>query len=150
MGVRACLTLAATLIEHGRAPAEPAAVVERGTLPGQRTVSGTARADRDAGREAGVEPPAVTVVGPVAALREQLAWFERAPLRGRSVAVTRARAQASGLAARLEELGAEVIEAPAIRIEPRDDSPACRRRSTSSARAATTSSASRARTAPSC
>ena len=61
----------------------------------------------------------MTVVGPVAALRERLAWFEQRPLRGRRVAVTRARAQASGLAARLRQLGAEVIEAPAIRIEPR-------------------------------
>ena len=59
--------------------------------------------------------------GPVAALRDRLAWLERAPLFGRRVAVTRARAQASGLARRLEELGAEVVQAPAIRIEPRAD-----------------------------
>jgi uroporphyrinogen III methyltransferase/synthase len=58
------------------------------------------------------------VVGPVAALREQLQWFEHRPLAGRTVAVTRARAQASGLATRLRSLGAEVVEAPAIRIEP--------------------------------
>jgi uroporphyrinogen III methyltransferase/synthase len=55
----------------------------------------------------------------VAGLHETLAWLERRPLHGRVVAVTRARAQASGLAARLAELGAEVVEAPAIRIEPR-------------------------------
>jgi uroporphyrinogen III methyltransferase/synthase len=62
--------------------------------------------------------PAVTVVGPVAALHDELAWLGRGPLAGISVAVTRARAQASGLAARLRALGARVIEAPAIRIEP--------------------------------
>ncbi|MEA2450684.1 MAG: uroporphyrinogen methyltransferase / synthase, partial [Thermoleophilaceae bacterium] len=62
---------------------------------------------------------AITLVGPVALLRERLAWLERRPLAGRSVVVTRARAQASGLARRLEELGAAVVEAPAIRIEPR-------------------------------
>jgi len=59
------------------------------------------------------------VVGPAVALRETLAWIERRPLHGRRVAVTRARAQASGLAARLRDLGAEVVETPAIRIEPR-------------------------------
>ena len=74
-----------------------------------------------------IRPPAITVVGAVAALRERLAWFERAPLHGKRVVVTRARAQASGLAARLAELGAEVIEAPAIRIEPRLDPPRCAR-----------------------
>jgi uroporphyrinogen III methyltransferase/synthase len=66
-----------------------------------------------------VRPPAITVVGPVAELRDTLAWVERRPLHGEVVAVTRARAQASGLAARLRELGAEVVETPAIRIEPR-------------------------------
>ena len=56
--------------------------------------------------------PAITLVGAVASLREQLAWFERRPLFGPRVVVTRARAQASGLAARLSELGAQVVEAP--------------------------------------
>jgi uroporphyrinogen III methyltransferase / synthase len=69
--------------------------------------------------EAGIRPPAITVVGPVAGLRETLAWLERRPLHGQTVAVTRARAQASGLAARLGDLGAQVLETPAIRIAPR-------------------------------
>jgi uroporphyrinogen III methyltransferase/synthase len=67
----------------------------------------------------GLRAPAITVVGPVARLRDTIAWLERRPLHGEVVAVTRARAQASGLAARLRELGAEVVETPAIRIEPR-------------------------------
>jgi uroporphyrinogen III methyltransferase/synthase len=67
---------------------------------------------------AGLRPPAVTVVGPVAGLRETLAWLEGRPLHGQVVAVTRARAQASELAGRLRSLGAAVVEAPAIRIEP--------------------------------
>ena len=121
MGVRALPTLAAALVEHGRASTEPAAVVERGTLPGQRTVTGTLEQIATLAQEAGIRAPAITVVGPVAALHDRLAWLERAPLFGRRVAVTRARAQASGLARRLEELGAEVVEAPAIRIEPRAD-----------------------------
>ena len=70
--------------------------------------------------EAGVRAPAITVVGAVAALHDELAWFGAGPLAGRSVAVTRARAQASPLAARLRALGASVVEAPAIRIEPLD------------------------------
>ena len=71
-------------------------------------------------REERVRAPAITLVGEVAAMREQLAWLEHRPLHGRTVAVTRARAQASALAARLRSLGAAVIEAPAIRIEPLD------------------------------
>src|SRR4029078_107840 len=66
-----------------------------------------------------IRPPAITLVGPVAELRETIAWFEHRPLQGEVVAVTRARAQLSGLAERLRELGAEVVETPAIRIEPR-------------------------------
>jgi uroporphyrinogen III methyltransferase/synthase len=68
--------------------------------------------------EESIRPPSITVIGPVAALRETLGWLERRPLYGQVVAVTRARAQASGLAARLRELGAEVVETPAIRIQP--------------------------------
>jgi uroporphyrinogen III methyltransferase/synthase len=114
MGVRALEQIAERLQAQGRPAGEPVAVIERGTLPGQRTVVGTladiaARADAEQ-----VRAPAVTVVGPVVALREQLGWLERRPLHGRTVAVTRARAQAGTLAARLRELGATVIEAPAI------------------------------------
>jgi uroporphyrinogen III methyltransferase / synthase len=72
--------------------------------------------------DAGITPPAVVLVGPVAARREAIAWFERRPLFGTRIVVTRARAQASGLAATLQALGAEVIELPAIRIVPRLDS----------------------------
>ena len=117
MGVRRLPEISARLIEAGRPPDEPAAVVERGTLPGQRTI--TAPLAEIAAAASGVKPPAVTLVGPVARLREGLAWIERRPLHGRRVVVTRARSQASGLAATLRGLGADVIEAPAIRIEAR-------------------------------
>jgi uroporphyrinogen III methyltransferase/synthase len=66
-----------------------------------------------------IRPPAITLVGAAVELRETIAWLERRPLHGEVVAVTRARAQTSGLASRLRELGAEVVETPAIRIEPR-------------------------------
>jgi uroporphyrinogen III methyltransferase/synthase len=120
MGVRSLPRIAEQLIAGGRPPEEPVAVVERGTLPGQRSVLATLADVGARAQEEGIRAPAITVVGPVAALRERLAWLERRPLFGRTVAVTRARAQASALAARLRELGAAVVEAPAIRIEPLD------------------------------
>jgi uroporphyrinogen III methyltransferase / synthase len=119
MGVRNLALVAERLVAAGRDPAEGAAVVERGTEPGQRTVTGTLSEIARRVEEAGIRPPAVTVIGEVAGLRETVAWLERRPLHGEVVAVTRARAQASGLAARLRELGAEVVETPAIRIVPR-------------------------------
>jgi uroporphyrinogen III methyltransferase/synthase len=108
------------LVEGGRPASEPAAVIERGTLPGQRVVTATLESIAAAAEQNGIRAPAVSVFGPVASLRQKLSWFEGRPLAGRVVAVTRARAQASGLAARLRELGAEVVEAPAIRIQPLD------------------------------
>ncbi len=116
MGVRQLATIAERLMAGGREAAEPAAVVERGTLPGQRVVTGTTATIAEVAAAAGVRAPAISLFGEVAALRERLAWFEARPLAGRTVAVTRARAQASGLAARLRALGAEAVEAPAIRI----------------------------------
>ena len=119
MGVRSLPVIAERLTAAGRPPGEPAAVVERGTLPGQRTISGTLDDIARRCDEAGVQAPAITVVGRAAGLRTALGWLERRPLHGRRVAVTRARTQASGLAAQLRSLGAEAVEAPAIRIEPR-------------------------------
>ncbi|MFL5958262.1 MAG: uroporphyrinogen-III C-methyltransferase [Solirubrobacterales bacterium] len=118
MGVRALPRIAEALIAGGRDPNEPAAVIERGTMPRQRTMTSTLGAVAEEAKRAALKPPSITVVGPVAALRERLAWFEHRPLAGKTVAVTRARAQASELAARLRALGAEVVEAPAIRIVP--------------------------------
>jgi uroporphyrinogen III methyltransferase/synthase len=119
MGVKNLPLISERLRAGGRPPDEPAAVVARGTLPEQRTVSGTLADIAARAADAELAPPAVTVVGPVAGLNTTLAWLERRPLYGRTVAVTRARAQASELAARLAGLGAEVVETPAIRIEPR-------------------------------
>ncbi len=117
MGVRRLDAIARELMAGGRSGTEPAAVIQRGTLPDQRVVTGTLETIAGVAAAAGVKAPAISVFGPVAALRSELAWFESRPLGGRTVAVTRARAQASGLAARLRGLGAAVIEAPAIRIQ---------------------------------
>jgi uroporphyrinogen III methyltransferase/synthase len=120
MGVRALPRIAQQLVAGGRPADEPVAVVERGTLPGQRTVLATLADVVERAAAERIRAPAITLVGPVAGLREQLAWLERRPLHGRTVAVTRAQPQASALAARLRELGATVVEAPAIRTEPLD------------------------------
>jgi uroporphyrinogen III methyltransferase/synthase len=118
MGVKNLPLIAERLVAAGRPASGAAAVVARGSLPGQRVLTATLGELAGAVEAAGVRPPAITVVGPVAQLRETLAWLERRPLHGQVVAVTRARAQASELAARLRSLGAEVVETPAIRIEP--------------------------------
>jgi uroporphyrinogen III methyltransferase / synthase len=122
MGVKRLPENAAALIAAGRDPDEPAAAVERGTMQGQRTVVATLGTLSGAVEREGIGAPALIVVGPVVGRREELAWLERRPLHGRRVVVTRARAQASGLTATLRGLGAEVIELPAIRIEPRIES----------------------------
>jgi uroporphyrinogen III methyltransferase/synthase len=109
-------SIAAALVAGGRSPHTPVAVVASGTLPGQRTVTGTLATIAEVA--SGVRPPAVTVVGDVVTLREEIAWLERRPLHGVRVAVTRARAQATGLGERLRALGAAVVESPVIRIEP--------------------------------
>ncbi len=120
MGVRRLEAIAARLREGGRAASEPAAVIERGTFADQRVVGGTLATIAAVAAAEGVRAPAVAVFGPVAAQRERLGWFERGPLAGVTVAVTRARAQASELSARLRRLGAGVVEAPAIKIVPLD------------------------------
>ena len=117
MGVRRLARIAGQLEGAGRPGGEPAAIIERGTFADQRTVTAPLHEIAAAAAHAGVRAPAVLVVGAVASLRDELSWFQAGPLAGRTVAVTRARAQASPLAARLRELGARVIEAPAIRIE---------------------------------
>jgi uroporphyrinogen III methyltransferase / synthase len=118
MGVRRLAAIAQRLQAGGRDSGQPAAVIERGTLSGQRVVTGTLQTIAADAAEAGIRAPAIAVFGEVAALRERLRWLEARRLAGLTVAVTRARAQASGLASRLRALGAAVVEAPAIRIAP--------------------------------
>jgi uroporphyrinogen III methyltransferase/synthase len=110
MGAGRIGTIARQLIEGGRAPDTPVAAVRNGTRPDQTTVRATLATIGDAG----VKAPSAIVVGDVAGL--DLSWFEARPLFGRTVVVTRAREQVSGLRLRLEELGAEVLELPAIEI----------------------------------
>jgi uroporphyrinogen III methyltransferase / synthase len=118
MGVRRLPEIAAALMAAGRPASEPVALVEKGTLPDQRTVTGTLATIAEIAQREQVKAPSITVVGPVVALAEELAWLGPRPLAGRTVAVTRARAQSSWLARRLEDLGARVIQAPVIRVQP--------------------------------
>jgi uroporphyrinogen III methyltransferase/synthase len=127
MGVRALARIARELIAAGRPPEQPVALVERGTLPDQRSVTGTLATIAELAEREQVKAPTVAIVGAVAELGEQLAWLPARPLTGRTVAVTRARARASELARRLGELGATVVQAPTIRTraltDPSDPQP---------------------------
>src|SRR4051794_2819611 len=118
MGVRALPRIAEQLVAGGPSADEPLADVERGTLPDQRALHGTLDTIAALAEAAGIAPPSVTIVGPVAALGQELAWLGRGPLEDVSVVVTRPRAQASGLARALRDLGARVIEAPTIVPQP--------------------------------
>jgi uroporphyrinogen III methyltransferase/synthase len=108
------------LLRHGRSPDTPVALVRWGTYPFQETVTGTLANIVNRVQEAKLHPPAVTVVGDVVHLREELRWFDTRPLFGKRIVVTRAQAQASDLSELLRAYGAEPIEFPVIRIEPLD------------------------------
>jgi uroporphyrinogen III methyltransferase/synthase len=118
MGVRQLAGIAESLIAAGRSAHEPVAIVERGTMPGQRTVTGTLQTIAAQARARDVRAPSVTIVGQVVGLADELSWLVTAPLSGLSVAVTRARASAGGLATRLRSLGARVVQAPVISTAP--------------------------------
>ena len=121
MGARRLDEIAAALIRHGRAADTPAAVIQWGTLPAQRTVSGALADIAQRAADAGIGAPAVAVIGEAARLGERLRWFDRAPLFGLRVLVTRPRQQMSALSRLLTEYGAEPVEAPAIEIAPLED-----------------------------
>jgi uroporphyrinogen III methyltransferase/synthase len=113
-----------SLIANGRSPHERAAIIQNGTLPEQQTFHGTLE---ELGRRLALDPlraASVIVVGKVAGLREHLRWFDERPLFGKRIVVTRSREQAADLVERLEELGAQAVEAAAVRIEPLADTTA--------------------------
>lgn len=120
MGLGNLAANAEALIRGGRPADQAVAVIENGTLPAQRVVTGTLATIATAVDEAGLEPPALIVVGEVAGRRENLAWFERRPLFGRSVVVTRARDRISELAVRIRAAGGTAIEVPVSRTDPLD------------------------------
>ncbi len=121
MGVGRLEALAGRLIRAGKDPQTPAAMVHRGTTGRQRVVRAPLVDLAAKARDEQIKPPSLIVVGPVVDLRDQLAWFDRLDLFGQTLLVTRTRSQASRLSAQLAQLGAEVIEAPTIEIEPPED-----------------------------
>ncbi|HQL82845.1 MAG TPA: uroporphyrinogen-III synthase, partial [Spirochaetota bacterium] len=121
MGVKNLPFIAKKLMENGLDPSTPAAVIENGCQPSQRTVCGTLSDIADKVRDEGIRPPSISIIGKVVDLRDRLNWYESRPLFGKTIVVTRSRDQASWLTSRLTALGAAVIETPAIRIEPISD-----------------------------
>ncbi len=121
MGVGKLEAICKALTDHGLDGATPAALIRWGTTSRQQVITGSLRELPKLATDANFKPPAMIVIGKVVALRDKLNWFEHRQLFGRRIVVTRARTQASQLTAKLERLGAEVIEAPTIRIELTDD-----------------------------
>jgi len=118
MGVGNLPRIAESLMKYGRSSETPVAVIRRGTLPEQRTLVGKLEDIAQLAKENGIKPPAIIVVGDVVGLREELDWFEKRPLFGKRIVVTRAREQASDFLKELTRLGAECIEFPTIEVAP--------------------------------
>jgi uroporphyrinogen III methyltransferase/synthase len=118
MGMKTLPMIVSRLLEDGRPADTPAAAIRWGTRAEQRTVIGTLRDIVSKTAEASLEPPTVIVVGEVVKLREQLNWFEKAPLFGKRIVLTRAKEQAGEFARLLASYGAEPMSVPTIKMVP--------------------------------
>ena len=118
MGMKHLSMITAQLMHEGLAPSTPVAITRWGTRACQHTIVGTLSDIGPKAQAAGMEPPTVIVVGEVVQLRSTLNWFERRPLFGKRVLMTRAKEQAHELAAQLAGYGAEPVEGPTISIVP--------------------------------
>jgi len=118
MGVGNLSRIVENLMEHGRSPGTPVAIIQNGTVPEQKTIVGKLQDITEKAQGEGVKPPAIIVVGDIVNLRNELDWFEKRPLFGKRIVVTRAREQASDFLVRLNELGAACIEFPTIEVVP--------------------------------
>lgn len=121
MGMQKLEEICKALIGYGQVPSTPAAAIQWATTGRQRTVAGTVETLPGKVLKAGLGAPSVVVIGDVVEERVHLDWFERLPLFGKRIVVTRTRAQAGELSSRLRRLGAEVLEMPTIRIAPPTD-----------------------------
>ncbi|MBO8144548.1 MAG: uroporphyrinogen-III C-methyltransferase [Thermodesulfobacterium sp.] len=117
MGVKNLPNIVKRLMEEGKSPETPVAVIQWGTLPKQKTATGTLKNIVEKVKEKGITAPAIIIIGEVVKLREKFNWFETKPLFGKKIVVTRTREQASKLVEKLEELGAMCYEIPTIKIE---------------------------------
>src|SRR5580765_871094 len=120
MGLKRLGELTETLVARGLPPETPVALVHRGTTGRQQSVQGTLATIARLASDKKISAPALTVIGDVVKLSDKLNWFERRPLFGQRIAVTRAREQAGPLARQLADLGADVLEIPTIKIVPPD------------------------------
>jgi uroporphyrinogen III methyltransferase/synthase len=120
MGLKRLRELTTTLIAQGLPAETPAAIVHRGTTGRQKSVEGTLATLADLAEKRNISAPALTIIGDVVKLRGRLNWFERRPLFGCRIVVTRAREQAGALTAPLAGLGADVLEIPCIKTAPTD------------------------------
>lgn len=118
MGIKNLPNIVEQLVKHGRSKDTPVAVIRWGTTTSQETVTGTLSDIVEKAKN--IKPPAITIVGEVVKLRDQLNWFEARPLFGKSIIVTRSRDQASEFSEKLTDLGAKVLEFPTISIAPPD------------------------------
>ena len=121
MGVERIEAIAQRMMEQGARKDLPVALVRWATTGRQETLVGALENIAQRVADLGFEAPAVAVFGDVVALRENLSWYEKRPLSGKRIVVTRTRKQASELSNRLRALGAEIVELPTIRIEPPTD-----------------------------
>lgn len=118
MGMKNLPGIVDQLLAQGKSPSTPAALIRWGTRPNQRTVVGTLADIVGKAEAAQMEPPTVIVIGDVVNLRAQLNWFEKRPLFGKRILVTRAKEQAAEFSRLLAAYGAETIECPTIQIVP--------------------------------
>ncbi len=118
MGMENLELIAQKLIENGKNPGTPVSIIQWGTRTEQRTLIGKLHNIAQLVKEQGFSNPAIIIVGQVVSLREKLQWFEKRPLFGKRIIVTRARHQASALSQVIEDLGGEAWEFPAIEIAP--------------------------------
>jgi uroporphyrinogen III methyltransferase/synthase len=119
MGIKNLPNIVNQLVKYGRSKDTPVAVIRWGTTAQQKTVTGTLSTIVEIAKD--IKPPAITIVGEVVNLRDQLNWFESRPLFGKTIIVTRSRDQASEFSEQLIELGANVLEYPTINITSPDD-----------------------------
>lgn len=118
MGAGNLPTIAAELMKNGRDPETPVALIRWGTLPEQETIIGKLSTIEEIARSKKIKPPVIILIGEVVALRDKLNWFEKLPLFGKTILVTRSREQASELSEKLRELGAAPVEFPTIELMP--------------------------------
>lgn len=118
MGIGNLEKIVQKLIASGKSPKTPVAIIRWGTTARQKTLTGNLKNIVQLAKKNKIAPPAIIVVGEVVKFRKDLNWFEKRPLLGKRILVTRTREQASVLSEKLTDLGAEAIEIPTIKIVP--------------------------------